>query len=253
MGRKNRHYGYVNRVDESDNWITPNESNYVTDGKCPHTKSDMVLIISNDVRKAFRYLHKKLPGLEWALYLLGERGDGEESNVIKITGYVMKPQKSSGAHVVFVRDGMDTSYRDDVKKEYPDKIVGNVHSHNNMGVFPSGEDQDVMLVDGEFALIVNAREEVRGWTHFKLPCGSWVLSEVKVYYEDEVDDTVPEGIDLSLREDEYTYTAPEPYKYNNYNGYTVPHTVNEYEPEKRKAKDEPLDTSWWSHEDRWDT
>ena len=180
--------GYV-----SGDWISPDEDPYIKDDKCPHAKNPGIkVVISTKVENVFRYMHHKLPGREWALYLLAELNH----NVYYVVDYVLKPQKSSGAHVVFIRDGMPTSYRDDVQKEHPNLHVGNVHSHNNMGVFASGEDKDVILVDGEFACIVNAREDIKAWSRIKLPCGKWALVEVDVEYESRL--VEEEDIDFSL-------------------------------------------------------
>lgn len=188
--------GYVQNQREEDDWIKSDEVVYLTAGKCPNEKSPMRLEISANVRRAFEYLCKKLPTNEWALYLIGDV-DPEDADLIHINQYELREQRVCGAHVVWIRDGLETSYIDEIKELYPGKKIGNVHSHNGMTPFASSEDREIMLIEGDFGVIVNNVGAIKAWTHFQLSCGVWVLPEVTIKYE-QVEEEEITDLDLSL-------------------------------------------------------
>lgn len=159
---------------------------YLENGKCAFNKFDGEVVVEEEPLKVILQLMEEIK-IEWMMYLWGHTD--KEGEVEHITHWMFPPQEATSAHVKAIKDNQDYSYVDDIRKEFNPDVIYTIHSHNTMGAFASGEDEDNILVAGDGGFIISKRTkayEIKFYKKIILPCKSFSLLDAtdKVKYAD---------------------------------------------------------------------
>lgn len=104
---------------------------------------------------------------EWLGYLMGE----VNSNVAKVTDIFIPQQEVSHSSVKVKEDN------------FPEGIIGTVHSHHSMGSFVSGTDRDFLVGNHPLTIIVSY-DKMMSKMRVLAPCGAYMLLDAEVEVRD---------------------------------------------------------------------
>lgn len=162
---------------KSTEWKT--EIKFVT--KCDfHDEESGVIFMPIDVHTKIMAMTDAMGSTEWLGYLVGV----EKGGAYTIFDLNVPEQEVTGASV-------------DVIGTTPEKVIGTIHSHHNMGAFFSGTD-DEFIGSNHDVMIVVGSDEYKARIRRKLPCGAFINAEaqIRIYSPDIdtkkfVDDNMP--------------------------------------------------------------
>ena len=150
---------------KNDDWMCAGGSPDISG--CPLITVTMkpLILIPNEMWEKWCFWAKKF-NTEWLVYLIGEEIPRDADNPLggyKLTDMYVPRQKVTGAHVTVDEEEVRT-----LKTDHPG-IIGDVHSHVNMGVFFSAEDEKHF--NHPVHLVVNSRNEITSSIRITLECG----------------------------------------------------------------------------------
>jgi proteasome lid subunit RPN8/RPN11 len=138
----------------------------------------MKLIFSKQLKGQLKEMQRLYRDLEWGGYIIGQID--KENGMISCDYIYMPDQDVTGATVTF-----DPKF-DDVNKLAELNQIGWLHSHNSMGVTPSGQDhsQNAIFVNEwgrNLMVIVNNREELGLIYQEKIGSDIYTLGDIEYF------------------------------------------------------------------------
>lgn len=165
----------------------------------PVLKQQAVVRLSEKLLRRAAGLCDKMGNLEWIAALVGTKVSDTE---YLAEDFVVLDQEVHGTHSQFTAKG-DTQFA-------RMKSIGIIHSHNNMGVFFSGTDENE-AVKHDVSIVTNNNGEFFGKTKFNLPCGGFVMKQADFTFEYTVEP--PSDAEVSLIKERAPTPAPVVYQY----------------------------------------
>lgn len=169
----------LSKCEVKSEWVVENKN--VIDEKCPCAEEKVKVVLSQKAYRQIKSLCRKLPKLEWLAGLVGSE-KGKDEKYWYIEEIKIFEQKVGGATVELTSKG-----NEDIAKTT--KIIGWIHSHNNMDVFFSNTDEDTAKASG-ISLTTNNKIEFFGRFRRELPCGHLALVEIEMELEAEEDEEI---------------------------------------------------------------
>lgn len=165
----------------------------------PVLKQQAIVRLSEKLLRRAAGLCDKMGNLEWIAALVGTKVSDTE---YLAEDFVVLDQEVHGTHSQFTAKG-DTQFA-------RMKTIGIIHSHNNMGVFFSGIDENE-AVKHDVSIVTNNKGEFFGKTKFNLPCGGFVMKQAGFSFDYTVEP--PSDAEVALIKERAPAPAPAAYHY----------------------------------------
>ena len=165
----------------------------IRDGKCPCVNMTHEVDIEKKAYIQIVTLCQKYPKLEWIAGIEGYQTD--EKTIIK--SIILFEQKVTSSHCEYTPEGQ-------IEKAKV-KLVGWIHSHNNMDVFFSEEDYKTAS-QNSLSLCVNNRLQFFGKYLIKSKCGYLALVNIKITCQLEIDHDIIAQAEKLIKKDVIEYT-----------------------------------------------
>lgn len=162
-------------------------------------KQQAIVRLSEKLLRRAAGLCDKMGSLEWIAALIGTKVSDTE---YLAEDFVVLDQEVHGTHSQFTAKG-DTQFA-------RMKTIGIIHSHNNMGVFFSGTDENE-AVKHDVSIVTNNNGEFFGKTKFKLPCGGFVMKQADFSFSYTTE--APTDAEVALIKERAPTPAPVAYHY----------------------------------------
>jgi len=147
------------------------------DETCPYTNKDVKIIVKEKATKKIQCLIRIINENEWFAYLLGKKINDYEYVVEDI---FVPEQECTSVHTEVSINGRLSVINSEIRSQ----IVGWIHSHNNMNVFFSQEDEH-NAIGHDISIVVNNAFENKAIVRLKLPCGAITKANANVDFEYE--------------------------------------------------------------------
>lgn len=183
-GKKNRNGKGRFSFEKFERTIKPWDSE-IEDEMCPALRKDVKahLVLPDTIWTHIQELTKEID-TEWLGYLRGDYSDDGMS--LHVKEIIIPKQEVTGASVVV--------------KEDVNNVQGVVHSHNSMGVFFSGTDDDYINSNNAFSLVVNKKGEHEATARVKLKCGYYIRKNCDVDVMRKIDKAFMEKAKSNITE-----------------------------------------------------
>lgn len=194
--------------------------------ECPYKKWNVLLGL--EVYSAINKLLDEYSSLEWLIYVYGEVDNN--NRIIKLNKFYIPEQEVTGSTVDVNWDNQNIPLELDNMK-----LLGSIHSHNKMGVFHSGTDNEYH--NFPLMMVVNNKREFDISFRFKAPCGIFMLTkdlDIKVDYPEV-------NIDKEkIKEKKYQYEFP----------YSANQTISwQFSSKKKKSNEYDYSGAYWDDDD----
>jgi len=190
--------------------------------ECPYKHKK--IIISPKILAILKKLLKEYSSLEFLIYVYGEEKDDD----IYLREYYIPIQEVSSANV-----DVDWSKQTIPLELNGYKILGSIHSHNNMSAFLSQNDREShnFKIEG----VVNNKLEWKIAVRFKAPCGKELITtNVDVDYEIDMDIN---EIKNRIKERTYTYKDIHRYTSQEYPKRVYTHPIKEVDTDIKEISE----------------